>query len=41
VVLPTVPVRIGQTPFDEYFLADLDGDKVDQLKDFLQVRGRS
>ncbi len=28
-------------PFNEYFLVDLDGDKVDQLRSFPQVRGRS
>jgi three-Cys-motif partner protein len=28
-------------PFSEYFLVDLDGDKVDQLRDLPQVRGRS
>ena len=28
-------------PFSEYFLVDLDGDKVDQLRGFLQVRDRS
>ena len=28
-------------PFSEYFLVDLDGDKVDQLRDLPQVLGRS
>ena len=28
-------------PFSEYFLVDLDGDKVDQLRGLPQVRGRS
>ena len=28
-------------PFNEYFLVDLDGDKVDQLRAFPEVQGRS